>query len=331
MLSSVESDYHRSGVITLLHIGNETKASNGINGKGILVCILLAQYYLCLSWIFLVPVLLCKLQLLPIAQGVKSDAGQEKVCLFFGILFATALSMIYIFYYDCELFKLLHTRNGFSMAAAATFPIPATVFIVVDLIFTVRSISGTEGIPRYLVKTKADERCSNCAIAFHVFASVVLMLFLQQLSFRIGWLALMLVTFPARVGLQCVHYIIRYLAATLVISGWIQGIVACTNSGRIRSREMYGGSYALTGLSFIMLAYYATVTMSGVGYQDGLSAIMPSLFPIIAVGLLAWILSGFRRRIPGTEGTTKILKVMWQEATNGIGKYYEKELRDLPV
>ena len=222
-------------------------------------------------------------------------------------------------------------ESGIIIAAVVTFPIPALVFFEGNLISTITSINGAVGIPKYAIKTKAEKRCVKCVIVSHVLASVLLTLFLQELSFHIGWLALMLVTFPARVGTLCISFIMIYLAATLLMSGLIQRLVACTTSGKTRSKDMFGGSLAIFGLSFITLAYYVMITKSGVGYHDGLSAIMPTLSPIIAVGLITWVFGGFRRRIPGTEGEIKILEVMWQQATNGIGKYYEKEMRDLPV
>ena len=330
MLSSIEGTYKKNGFVTLLPTSNETVATETYGGV-ILGLILAAQYTLCFAWMSLVPVLLRKLQLLPIAQRVLTDSGQEKFCLFWGCLLVTVFLMVGMFLYDLMLFTGLKSESGIIIAAVVTFPIPALVFFGGNLISTIKSINGAVGIPKYAIKTKAEKRCVKCVIVSHVLASVLLTLFLQELSFHIGWLALMLVTFPARVGTLCISFIMIYLAATLFLSGFIQGVVACTTSGKTRSREMLGGSQAVFGLSFITLAYYVTITMSGVGYHDGLSAIMPTLSPIIAVGLLTWVLGGFRRRIPGTEGEMKILEVMWQQATNGIGKYYEKEMRDLPV
>ena len=76
-------------------------------------------------------------------------------------------------------------------------PLPIISFVIADIYLTFHTVSK-----RNQPKTDSiqSERHLQVCILFHLFAVVLIVLFLQLLSFHFGWFLLMVVTFPLQVG-----------------------------------------------------------------------------------------------------------------------------------
>ena len=294
---------------------------------------MIVLYCLSIGWMWLVPVFFRKMKLLPFPQGVLQADGQKRFCLFWGFIFTTLVAFLLLFIYDTVVFLGSIGSQNWLILSLLLFPIPSIFLCIVDLYFSIRMalLKGEADIPMHILKTTSQKRCIYCYIRLNVLASVLMTLFLQILSFHIGWILLMLITFPIQVGALFINFIVIYFAVSVFISGLLQSMFACTPSGRVRSQEMMGGSCLLLGISGFLIAYYLTITVAGVGYHDGISAMMPNLSPIIFVGLLTWAMGRFGSKLPGTETEGRLQEVMWQQTTSGIGQYYQKELKDLPA
>ena len=292
------------------------------------------QYCLSIGFMRLVPVFFRKMKLLPFPQGVLQADGQKRVCLFWGLILTTLFTFLLLFMYDTVVFlEIIKASQNLLIPSLLLFPIPSIFLCIADLYFSIRMalLKREADIPIHTLKTASQKRCIHCYIGLNVFASVLMTLFLQILSFHIGWILLMLITFPILVGALFINFVVIYFAVSIFISGLLQSMFACTPSGRARSQEMMGGSCLLLGISGFLTAYYLTITVAGVGYHDGISAIMPNLSPIIIFGLLTLVMGRFTSKLPGTETEGRLQEVIWQQTTSGIGQYYQKELKDLPA
>ena len=115
------------------------------------------------------------------------------------------------------------------------------------------------------------------------------------------------------------------------MAGLIRSCVACGSTGRAHAQELIGGSCLLFSISSITLAYYVTITVAGFHYRDGISAMMPSLTPLVLVGIISWVMSKAKSKLPGDDTEKKLFITKIQQQISGIGDYYNQKLKDLPV
>lgn len=285
----------------------------------------------------LTPLMLLKLHILPIPQNILNESGQLRISLYVGFAVASLFVFTLVIHHDANLAHkflndvVLPGQWSVSMwKLVIPVPIPLIVFAILNCFTTIHTIN-IRGFPILYLQTFCEKCCVNICVLFHIIAVVFITLFLQVLSFHLGWFVLMLIAFPLQTGALFLNFVAMYFALGLFISGLVQGLIAYRATGKAYAQEMIGGSLLLVSIFFLTLAYYGTITYAGFHYRDGISAMMPSLAPLLLVGSCTWIVSKTSSKLPGNDIDQNLLQVNIQPRLSGIGDYYKKNLKDLPV
>ena len=285
----------------------------------------------------LTPLMLLKLHILPIPQKILNESGQLRISLYIGFAVASLFFFALVIHYDANLAHkfsndvVLPGLWSVSMwKLVIPVPIPLIVFAILNCFTTIHT-SNIRDFPILYIQTFCERCCINICVLFHIIAVVLITLFLQVLSFHLGWFVLMLIAFPLQTGALFLNFVAIYFALGLFISGFVQGLIACRATGKAYAQEMIGGSLFLVSIFFFTLAYYGTITYAGFHYRDGISAMMPSLAPLLLVGSCTWIVSKTSGKLPGYDINPDLLQVNIHRRLSGIGDYYKRNLNDLPV
>lgn len=117
----------------------------------------------------------------------------------------------------------------------------------------------------------------------------------------------------------------------MIAGAFLQKCISCGSAGNVRADSMMGTGLISLGLSMLLTLYCIMITYAGVHYHDGLSAIMPSLFPIVLYAFWAMMIKKFTSTLPGTDTEKRLFDVDLQHRVSGISQYYHKDMKELPV
>ena len=303
----------------------------------IVAAIVFSGYASSIGLMLLTPLMLRKLGILPFPQKILYESGQRNVSLFWGFTFASLFALLIVLNYDWLVAKMLfgivtYAEEYLFKLVALPFPLPIFLLTIANFYITART-AGVQGCtcPTVTIQTRSQRCCLSLYIFIHLLAVVMISLLLQLLSFHLGWFMLMIVTFPLQVGALLLNCLAIYFALGLFMAGLIRSCVACGSTGRAHAQELIGGSCLLFSISSITLAYYVTITVAGFHYRDGISAMMPSLAPLVLVGIISWVMSKAKSKLPGDDTEKKLFITKIQQQISGIGDYYNQKLKDLPV
>ena len=295
----------------------------------IFAAIVFASYSLSIAVMLLTPLMFCKLQILPFSGETLQKSGKRRLTLFWGFTITTLFALVIIISYDCLLSRMLFSIATSSIEVfykllALPLPLPIISFAIADVYITFRTLSKS-----YQPKTDSiqSERHLKVCIQFHLFAVVLIVLFLQLLSFHLGWFLLMVITFPLQVGVLFLNYLAIYVALGLFISGIIELFTACSKT---HGQEMIGWSCLFFSISSINFAYYITITVVGFHYRDGIGAMMPSLAPIVLVGIVSWAMSKATTKLQDDDTKQKFITTV-QQQNSCIDDFNDEKLKDISL
>lgn len=261
---------------------------------------------LCFSMMYFVPAFLQKyFELLPNTKSVATNIDHPKFPMFWG--FTISFIHIELFDYILKLIYFFSLHDSSWYAIFLLFPVPSVVFIIINCVVANNRIPNTDTHPRVVR-------------LLYILTSTIISLCLQNELFYIGWLALTVVAFPTTIGLlgikmvECIAMSLMATAAITKFRSWKTKKAKSTRSCEI----LTGYSFLFVGITNIILAYQATLRAVGMDYHDGVSAIMPSLTPILIIGFITWI-----------AGRSRVTNIMWSQATDGLLEYKEEEKKSL--
>ena len=277
---------------------------------------------------FSLPLLLAKLGLFSQPQQqLLRDGTQPKVAMYWGAMLASFIFLIVL-----SIIQIRITVAMVKLSVVTIIFLPMPIHFIGFILFNVqrsRKIIHLRGRPHE--KNEFEKCCFSFTTAMHMFASVVITLFLQLLSFHLGWLLMMLVTFPIQVGAMLVNVTMLYLSFSLLLGAWFQKCMSCGSAGKVRADSMMGISWISFGVFMLLTIYYLMISYAGVRYSDGVSAMMPSLMPIILYAALTTLGNKFTLRLPGLDTEKRLYDIKLQQRVSGISQYYHKDVKELPV
>lgn len=292
----------------------------------LLINILICQYSASIGLSMLLPVIFTKLGIFPVSYRTL-PLSQTKRNYFWGTVITTIPSTLWLLSKDVSLYNKISA----SFLANLWLPIPLAlpVLFIMDGIFMFIMVTS-----RYKLRYRSARNTRPLCLDLVVRGTgcIIITLFFQVLAFHIGWLFPLLIAFPVKVGTLVVMYVCYLLNLILVISGAVHAITA-PGMAKIMHSEYNGlGFLTLSGLCLASIYYY-TQGSNDNGSRDGISTMMVNLFPILVFGVMTWLFRSYRT---AEEGHSEVCAEFLQEVKQSqshtdIGKYYHKQLSDLPV
>ena len=284
--------------------------------------ILAFQYSASFGLSKLMPLIFIKLGILPASHRTLALSQMKRNYLWGTVITVIPVAII-LLSHDASLYKKVQGTTSFTILWLP-LPLALPVLVLMDIGTTFMMV-----VSRCKLHYRNQHCCSKMSFIVRGAGCIVITLFCQILAFHIGWLFPLLIAFPMKVGTLVVMYVCYLLTLIFVISGTVHFFTA-HGMAKIMHNEYSGlGWLSLSGLCLASIYYY-TQGSNDDGSRDGIATTMVNLFPILVFGVLTWIFRKYRTAEEGSEVCAEILQEKNQSRSD-IGKFYHKQLNDLPV
>ena len=263
MLSSYKVNVHG---YSSAHIDDSTSDDS-------LKLIVAAQQYLSLTLVLLTTLILYKF-VFPSLYVKKFEYSTKEILrnsLFWGFVFSSIVGLLVMIIYDCS---MIHEASNISFW---WFILP--IFVLFSLAFVFSLVT-------FFTLCFCRKKIKQCLyILFHI-AVIIMTSFVFVLSYHIGWITLLLITYPLQVGTLILIIITAYIALAFFFALLVHYFKKRQNQKLSLRLLMIGFNFFIT-LEYFLFVYYQM--LAKYPHDDSITKILSSLIPGLFIAFCTWI------------------------------------------
>ena len=234
--------------------------------------VVLAQQYLSITLYGLAMVML-HMFVFP-SIYVKNSEYSPKIILrnslFWGFFISSFIGLVVIIMYNCS---IIHEVSNISFWWLI---LPFPVLFSLALFCNVSIFAGIlckRGFKQILHKR------------FHI-GVIIITCFVYVLSYHIGWIMLLLITYPLQVGTLILNLIASYIASAFSFASVVHSFRK-RNNRELSITLLWISSYFFITLQYSLIIYYQI--LAKYPHEDSITKFIPSLLPVVFIGICTWI------------------------------------------
>ena len=231
--------------------------------------VVMAQQYLGIT-LGLLAILILNMLVFP-SIYVKNSEDSPKIILrnslFWGFVISSFVGLVVIITYNCT---IIHEVSNWWLILPFPIPFVIVLFGLVGM-FAIRLCKT--GFKQFLYKR------------FHI-AVIIITLFVYILSYHIGWISLLLITYPLQVGTLILTIITVYISLAFICAFLVHSFRK-RNNRELSIILLAISCYFFVTLDYFLIIYYQL--LAKYPHEDSVTKFLPTVLPVIFIGFCTWI------------------------------------------